>query len=402
MRSDLARELQKRKLTKGEKRKEAKKAKLDPRPVGIDKGKIIRVGKKENKKKAEEPVASATSAGGEESAEKQEGQGNKKQQKKKHKPTQKQKAGNEIPTAEDGDGEDNGNTEAEEEKTVEKKKLEPKSPSRKRTKVKTPAQPKEQPQKLSNPSKAPSKKLPKTSDNPVELTPGSSSDSTADTTPSSPSTTTTTPDPESDPAETSTEAPTTKLEVSPEERAEARARLAAHIVALRSKRKADDAAAKPRHALLEARQKKEAARKERKKALRLTAKLTEESGLTADTPSLVRPPPTEVDPKPKNDFIFGAVTFDDGQELDHTLANFKKTRKRKGPTDVMGQLKHVEAKKARLENMDPEKADKIHEKEMWSRALKQTAGEKVRDDEKLLKKALKRQQGEKRKSEREW
>lgn len=109
-----------------------------------------------------------------------------------------------------------------------------------------------------------------------------------------------------------------------------------------------------------------------------------------------------MDPNPQNDFIFGAVTFDDGQELDHTLADFKKTRKRKGPTDVMGQLKHVEAKKARLENMDPEKAEKIHEKEMWSRALKQTAGEKVRDDEKLLKKALKRQQGEKRKSEREW
>lgn len=100
--------------------------------------------------------------------------------------------------------------------------------------------------------------------------------------------------------------------------------------------------------------------------------------------------------------MFGAVTFDDGQELDHTLGDFKKTRKRKGPTDVMGQLKQAEAKKARLENMDPEKAEKIYEKEMWSKALKQTAGEKVRDDEKLLKKALKRQEVQKRKSEREW
>lgn len=367
--------------------------------MGIDKGKIIREGKKENKKKmVEEPVATATTAN-EESAEKHDGQGKKKQKQKSK--SKQQMADNETAVTGDCDGEDNGNTEVEGKKAVEKKKLEPKPPSRKKAKVKTPTQPKEQPQKSPN-LQAPSKKHLKTSGDPLtESTPGSSSNSTTDTTPSSPSTTTTTPDPESDLAET----PVAKLEVSPEERADARARLAAHIVALRSKRKADGAdgaTAKPRHALLEARQKKETARKERKKALRLTAKLAEEPGPAADTPSLVRPPPTEVDPKPKNDFIFGAVTFDDGQELDHTLADFKKTRKRKGPTDVMGQLKHVEAKKARLENMDPEKAEKIHEKEMWGRALKQTVGEKVRDDEKLLKKALKRQQGEKRKSEREW
>lgn len=370
----------------------------------IDKGKIIREGKKENKKKAEGPVAAGATVI-EEAAEKQDEREKKKQRKQNPKSKKQQKADSKAPTTGDGNEEGTGDTEAEGGKATGRKKLEPKSPSKK-TKVKTLAQPKELPQKSPKPPKAPPKKLPKTSkDLPVESTPGSSSDSTADNTPSSPSTTTTTPDPESNIAETAAEAPAPKLEVSPAERAEARARLAAHIIALRSKRKADGAdgtTTKPRHALLEARQKKEASRKERKKALRIAAKLIEESSPTTDTPSLVRPPPVEAESQPKNDFMFGAVTFDDGQELDHTLADFKKTRKRKGPTDVMGQLRHVEAKKARLENMDPEKAEKIHEKEMWSRALKQTAGEKVRDDEKLLKKALKRQQGEKKKSEREW
>lgn len=360
----------------------------------IDKGKIIRKGKKENKKKAEGLVA-ATAIVSEEPAEKQS---RREKRQQKHKPKSKQqKIGGEISATGDGGGE---GTEAEG-KVTEKKKLVPISPSKKKTEVGSFAQP-----KSSNPSKAPSKKLSKSSgDLSAESTPGNSSDSTADTTSSSPSTTTTTPDPESNLAKTTAEVLVPELEVSPEERAEARARLAAHILALRSKRKADGAdgiTPKPRHALLEARQKKEAGRKERKKALRLAAKLTEESSPATNTPSPARPPPIEVDSQPKNDFMFGAVTFDDGEELNHTLADFKKTRKRKGPTDVMGQLRHVEAKKARLESMDPEKAGKIYEKEMWSRALKQTAGEKVRDDEKLLKKALKRQQGEKRKSEREW
>lgn len=191
--------------------------------------------------------------------------------------------------------------------------------------------------------------------------------------------------------------------ISPTARAEARARLTAHIESLRTRRNPKSTA---RATLLEAREKKAQARKERKKTLRLAQKLESTSLDSPDSPASpqARPPPMtpkEME-KAENNFTFGAVTFDDGQELDHTLSDFKKSRKRKGPTDVMGQLKQVEAKKARLETMDPEKREKIYEKEMWSKALKQTAGEKVRDDEKLLKKALKRQTVQKKKSEREW
>lgn len=201
-----------------------------------------------------------------------------------------------------------------------------------------------------------------------------------------------------------TDAPPQPTEpISPTARAEARARLAAHIESLRTRRNPKSTA---RAALLEAREKKTQARKERKKTLRLAQKLESTSLDSPDSPASpqARPPPMtpkEME-KAENNFTFGAVTFDDGQELDHTLSDFKKSRKRKGPTDVMGQLKQVEAKKARLETMDPEKREKIYEKEMWNKALKQTAGEKVRDDEKLLKKALKRQTVQKKKSEREW
>ncbi|KAL7267584.1 hypothetical protein RUND412_009823 [Rhizina undulata] len=54
-----------------------------------------------------------------------------------------------------------------------------------------------------------------------------------------------------------------------------------------------------------------------------------------------------------------------------------------------------------LRCMDDKKAQKIQEKEKWSKALKQANGEKVRDHEKLLKKALKRQEKTK-KSKNAW
>jgi hypothetical protein len=52
--------------------------------------------------------------------------------------------------------------------------------------------------------------------------------------------------------------------------------------------------------------------------------------------------------------------------------------------------------------MSEEKKVVVVEKEKWSKALKQATGEKVKDDEKLLKKALKRQEATKRKSSTEW
>ncbi|KAL7273434.1 hypothetical protein RUND412_003706 [Rhizina undulata] len=56
----------------------------------------------------------------------------------------------------------------------------------------------------------------------------------------------------------------------------------------------------------------------------------------------------------------------------------------------------------RLRCMDLKKAQKIQEKDKWGKALKQANGEKIRDDEKLLRKALKRHDKTKKKSEKAW
>ncbi|KAL7267921.1 hypothetical protein RUND412_009481 [Rhizina undulata] len=204
-------------------------------------------------------------------------------------------------------------------------------------------------------------------------------------------------------------ASTPKIELDPEARAKARARLVARIEALRSKRKADGPDGTParnRQELMEARRKKEAARKQRKQELRLQAKAEQskkgperkgDSNEDVEMKDVSAP-----QRQPANNFAFGKVMFDDGEQLDPSLQNFQKSRKRKGPTDVVAQMKQVEAKKARLASMDEEKAQKIQEKDKWSKALKQANGEKVRDDEKLLKKALKRQEKAKKKSEKAW
>ncbi|KAG0633778.1 surfeit locus protein 6-domain-containing protein [Tuber brumale] len=209
----------------------------------------------------------------------------------------------------------------------------------------------------------------------------------------------------------STRAP--KVELDAVSRAEKRALLVARIEELRARRQAaDGTGARNRQELMEIRRKKEEARKERKKQQRLEAKAAEEAkrkeaqmATAGSADGEGGTPPSRQEQLKKdlgNNFSFGTVTFDDGQELDAALTDFKKARKSKGPTDTLGQLKHVEAKKARIQTMAPEKQAKIEEKELWSKALKQASGEKIRNDEQLLKKSLKRQGQVKKKSEREW
>ena len=52
--------------------------------------------------------------------------------------------------------------------------------------------------------------------------------------------------------------------------------------------------------------------------------------------------------------------------------------------------------------MDGEKRKDVEEKEAWLTARRRAEGEKIRDDEKLLKKAVKRKEHTKKKSTQEW
>ncbi|KAI4715870.1 SURF6-domain-containing protein [Aureobasidium sp. EXF-10727] len=188
---------------------------------------------------------------------------------------------------------------------------------------------------------------------------------------------------------------------------ELQARLKARIEALRAQRKADGPTGGPRNRqeLLESRRKKEEARKQHKKELRLKAKEEEErlnnerlrgSGSPLATPDIFSPRPVD-----ENNFSFGRVAFDD-EETDPTLGSIAAHKKKKGPSDIKTALAAAERKAQRLAGMDEDKRKEIEEKDMWLNAKKRAHGERVKDDQSLLKKTLKRKTDQKTKSATQW
>ncbi|KAJ5879008.1 hypothetical protein N7455_002473 [Penicillium solitum] len=218
------------------------------------------------------------------------------------------------------------------------------------------------------------------------------------------------------PPSTSTEAKSSEpkpLKHTPEE---LKQRLQKRLDELRAKRHADGLNGKParnRQELIEARRQKAEQRKAHKKELREKAKVEEEKKndeamarrfSPGGSGSLLASPrsPAESVSSASNSFSFGRVMFTDGQQTDLTGTNVREKPKTNGARDPASQLKAVEAKKARLEEMDPAKRADVEDKDLWLNAKKRAHGERVRDDTSLLKKALKRKETAKKKSAREW
>jgi hypothetical protein len=190
---------------------------------------------------------------------------------------------------------------------------------------------------------------------------------------------------------------------------ELQARLKARIEALRAQRKADGpngAAPRNRQELLESRRKKEEARKQNKKELRLKAKQEEErlnnerlhgSGSPLATPDIFSPRVVD-----ENSFSFGRVAFAGDEETDPTLTSISAHKKKKGPSDIKTAIAAAEKKAQRLAGMDEDKRKEIEEKDMWLNAKKRAHGERVKDDQSLLKKTLKRKTDQKTKSATQW
>ncbi|KAJ5084466.1 Surfeit locus 6 [Penicillium alfredii] len=178
------------------------------------------------------------------------------------------------------------------------------------------------------------------------------------------------------------------LKATPEE---LKQRLQKRLDELRAARHADGLNGKParnRQELIEARRQKAEQRKTHKKELRQKAKEEEQrknDEAMARRFSRVAP-----------------VVFADGQHTDASLTNVHDKYKSRGATDAAAQLKVAEAKQARLAEMDPTQRADLEEKDRWLNAKKRAHGERVRDDTSLLKKALKRKESAKKKSEREW
>lgn len=198
---------------------------------------------------------------------------------------------------------------------------------------------------------------------------------------------------------------------------ELRQRLQKRLDELRAARRADGLNGKPartRQELIEARRRKAEERKQHKKELRRKAKEEEEQkkdeemqrrfspGGSGSLLASPRSPAESFTSNSNNNFAFGRIAFPDGQHADPTLSKLLDDKSKHGPRDPLAALKVAEAKKTRLSGLDEEKRAEIEEKDMWLNAKKRAHGERVRDDTSLLKKALKRKESAKKKSEREW
>ncbi|KAJ1801402.1 hypothetical protein LPJ59_000329 [Coemansia sp. RSA 2399] len=175
-----------------------------------------------------------------------------------------------------------------------------------------------------------------------------------------------------------------------------RDRLQARIQSLRQKRKApeDDGS---REGLLEKRMR----RRENTKEAMAKAKKSASGGVAVREQILGKNTPGSMDANNggaasgegsvKNNVLFGKLT--------------NGTQKKKKSIQVRQQLANIEGKKKNLEELrkvDASKADELEAKDKWSKALGQAKGEKVKDDVKLLRKAVRREDQKKRKSSREW
>lgn len=188
-------------------------------------------------------------------------------------------------------------------------------------------------------------------------------------------------------------------------------RLRKRIEELRAQRKADGPDGTPaqsRQQLLDQRRRKDEQRKAHKKELRQKAR-EEEARKRDEELRGTGSPAADIferrdSPRPhvENNFSFSRLAFDDGTAADASLSTLQDPKKRKGPQDPKTALLAAEKKQSRLSGLDEKKRSDIAEKDMWLNAKKRAHGERIRDDTSLLKKALKRKEKQKGKSEHEW
>lgn len=190
-----------------------------------------------------------------------------------------------------------------------------------------------------------------------------------------------------------------------------RAKLQEKIQALKEKRRAPGTqvtgALSSREAILAQRKRKEELKRKRTEQNTPKDEASSDesnSGSDAEGDSETVSKKRRVDDGIANDLMFQNIVFDDGSRATSDLQRLRKAREKKGPSknDIKAHLSATEAKRAKLESKDELVQIQQKEKEKWQRAMLQAEGERMRDDEKLLRKALKRKEAKKRKSAVEW
>lgn len=81
---------------------------------------------------------------------------------------------------------------------------------------------------------------------------------------------------------------------------------------------------------------------------------------------------------------------------------FGTEEKKKQNKDPRAALEALERHRQKLEAMTPEERERVEDKERWQKLGQKAEGEKVRDDEKRLKKMAKRVERQKKKSKKAW
>ncbi|KAJ2632684.1 hypothetical protein H4R22_001056 [Coemansia sp. RSA 1290] len=169
-----------------------------------------------------------------------------------------------------------------------------------------------------------------------------------------------------------------------------REKLQARIQSLRQKRKApeDDVS---REALLEKRMKRRKSTKEAKAKAKKAGNAAREQVLGGKTPN-GNETSQEAGESSESNIYFGRLT----------TGMIKKKKKGMGAKQ---QLAKVESRRKEIEELrkeDAAKADMLEQKDQWNKVLNMAKGEKVKDDPALLRKTIRRNEQQKKKSSREW
>lgn len=208
-----------------------------------------------------------------------------------------------------------------------------------------------------------------------------------------------------------------KKELTPEEKQKRnenlkklREKLSDKISTLKEKRKAPGTkhggSIKSRDQILADRKRKEELRKA-EKLKRKHDEVEPESDSDGDSDDEQKIDDKSQQKEEKDNILFGNIVFNDGTRVTSDLNRMRSTvdkKKLKGPAnkDIKAHLLKLEQKKLKLAQLSPEDQLKQQEKEKWQRVTAQAEGVKIKDDEKLLKKALKRKDKQKLRSEIEW
>lgn len=189
-------------------------------------------------------------------------------------------------------------------------------------------------------------------------------------------------------------------------RLELKERLASKIQMMREKRKAPgtkNTPVKSREQILAERKKKQELKRQEKLKRKREEEEAEEAGESEDDKSEGE----DRSDDENEDVLFGNIEFQDGTRVTSDLAKLRNgvaQKKKKGPAnnDIKAHLVKLENKKRKLSQLSPEEQASSKEADQWKSLLSQAEGIKVKDDEKLLKKALKRKEKQKLRSETEW